>query len=89
MCLFFVEERDALCEECDTATFLRQTYETAEAGIEAKREQEGYPIVSGMGKQLWEDSKESLFRGLTEIENIKEIIRNFWRIRDKKVNTDQ
>lgn len=67
----FVEERDVLREECDTATFLRQTYETLEAVGETMREQDGFPIVSDMGKQLWENSKESLLRGLKEIEDIR------------------
>ena len=67
----FVEERDVLREECDTATFLSQTYETLEAVGETMREQDGFPIVSDMGKELWEHSKESLLRGLKEIEDIK------------------
>ncbi|MYB63232.1 hypothetical protein F4X73_00955 [Candidatus Poribacteria bacterium] len=34
------------------------------------REQDGYPIVDDMGKQLWEDRKDKLVCGLSEIENI-------------------
>lgn len=67
----FVEERNVLREECDTATFLWQTYDTPEGLAETMREQDGFPIVSKMGKELWEHSKESLLRGLKEIEDIR------------------
>ncbi|MYI93838.1 hypothetical protein F4083_05880 [Candidatus Poribacteria bacterium] len=65
-----VKERDALREKCNTSSFLFQAYDSLESLEKTMREQDGYPIVDDMGKQLWEDRKDKLVCGLSEIENI-------------------
>ena len=66
-----VKERDTLREECNTFSVHQMSFDSLESMAEAMQEQDGYPSVSDLGKQLWEGNKESLLKGLEEIESIK------------------
>ena len=66
-----VKERDVLREECNTFSVHQMSFATLESMTEAMQEQDGYPAVSDLGKQLWDGNKEKLLKGLEEIENIK------------------
>ena len=66
-----VKERDALREEVDTLSIFHRSYSSLEELEEAMREEEGFPSVNDMGKQLWDGNKESLLEGLEGIEHIK------------------
>ena len=66
-----VKERDTLREECNTFSVHQMSFDSLESMAEAMREQDGHPSVSDLGKQLWDGNKESLLKGLEEIENIK------------------
>ena len=66
-----VKEREALREECNTFSVHQMSFDSLESMGAAMREQDGFPSVSDMGKQLWDGNKESLLEGLEEIEHIK------------------
>ena len=66
-----VKEREVLREECNTFSVHQMSFDSLESMDAAMREQDGYPSVSDLGKQLWDGNKESLLKGLEEIENIK------------------
>ncbi len=66
-----VKERDALRAEVNTLSIFHRSYSSLEEAEEAMREEDGFPSVSDMGKQLWDGNKESLLKGLEEIEHIK------------------
>lgn len=66
-----VKERDALREECNTFSVHQMSFDSPESMATAMREQDGYPAVSDLGKQLWEGNQKSYLRGLEEIENVK------------------
>ena len=66
-----VKERDVLREEVDTLSIFHRSYSSLEEVEEAMREEDGFPSVSDLGKQLWDGNKESLLKGLDEIEHIK------------------
>ena len=66
-----VKERDALREEVDTLSIFHRSYTSLEEAKEAMRAEDGFPSVNDMGKQLWDGNKESLLKGLDEIEHIK------------------
>ena len=66
-----VKERDALREEVNTLSIFHRSYSSLEEVEEVMREEDGFPPVGNMGKQLWDGNKESLLKGLEEIEHIK------------------
>ncbi|MDE0467246.1 MAG: hypothetical protein OYL97_09325 [Candidatus Poribacteria bacterium] len=66
-----VKERDALREEVDTLSIFHRNYTSLEEAEEIMRAEDGFPSVNDMGKQLWDGNKESLLKGLEEIEHIK------------------
>ena len=66
-----VKERDTLREEVNTLSIFYRSYPSLEELEEAMREEDGFPSVGDMGKQLWDANKESLLKGLEEIEHIK------------------
>ena len=66
-----VKERDRLREEVNTLTIFHQTYSSLEKVEEAMRAEDGFPPVNDMGKQLWDGNRNSLCKGLEDIENIK------------------
>ena len=66
-----IKERDTLREEVNTLSIFHRSYSSLEEVEEAMREEDGFPSVSDMGKQLWDGNKESLLKGLEEIEHIK------------------
>ena len=67
----YVKERDALREEVNTLSIFHRTYSSLEEAEKAMREEDGFPSVGDMGKQLWDGNKESLLKGLEDIEHIK------------------
>ena len=66
-----VRERDALREECNTFSVHQMSFDSPESMATAMQEQDSYPAVSDLGKQLWEGNQKSYLRGLEEIENVK------------------
>ena len=66
-----VNERDALREEVNTLSIFHRTYPSLEKVEEAMREEDGFPSVSDMGKQLWDGNSEKILKGLEDIEHIK------------------
>lgn len=66
-----VKERDTLREECDTFSVHQMSFDSLESMVAAMQEQDGYPAVNDLGKQLWDGNREILFKGLEEIESIK------------------
>lgn len=67
----YVKERDALREEVNALSIFHRTYSSLEEVEKAMREEDGFPSVGDMGKQLWDGNKESLLKGLEDIEHIK------------------
>ena len=67
----YVKERDALREEVNTLSIFHRTYSSLEEVEKAMREEDGFPSVGDMGKRLWDGNKESLLKGLEDIEHIK------------------
>ena len=78
-----MKERDALREEVDTLSIFHRNYSSLEEVGKAMCEEAGFPFVGDMGKRLWEGNRESLKKGLDEIEHIKnsedaeKILRNY------------
>ena len=66
-----VKERDTLRAEVNTLSIFHRTYSSLEEAKEAMREEDGFPSVGDMGKQLWDGNKDNLLKGLDEIEHIK------------------
>ena len=66
-----VKERDELREECNTFSVHQMSFDSLESMDAAMREQDGYPAVNDLGKQLWDGNRESLLKGLEEVESIK------------------
>ncbi|MDE0013627.1 MAG: hypothetical protein OXU36_20970 [Candidatus Poribacteria bacterium] len=66
-----VKERDELREECNTFSVHQMSFDSPESMNTAMREQDGYPAVNDLGKQLWDGNRESLLKGLEEVESIK------------------
>ena len=67
----YVKERDALREEVNTLSIFHRSYSSLEEAEEVMREEDGFPPVGDMGKQFWAENKESLLKGLEDIEHIK------------------
>ena len=67
----YVKERDALREEVNTLSIFHRSYPSLEELEKVMREEDGFPSVGDMGKQLWDGNKESLLKGLEDIERIK------------------
>ena len=66
-----IKERYALREEVNTLSIFHRSYPSLEKVEEAMREEDGFPFVSDMGKQLWDGNSEKILKGLEDIEHIK------------------
>lgn len=66
-----VKERNELREECNTFSVHQISFDSLESMDAAMREQDGYPAVNDLGKQLWDGNRESLLKGMEEIESVK------------------